>query len=55
MESIYELRLDILDFSCILGYPHQYVIEDDGKASFPLFQQYKYHAVAHVWAFMQFL
>ena len=55
MASNYELWMDILDFSCILGYPHQYVIEDEGNAIFPLFQQYKYDAATHVWAFLQFL
>ena len=55
MASSYELWMVIMDFSHILGYPHQYVINDDGKALFPLFHEYKYHAATHVWAFMQFL
>ena len=48
MATNYESWIDILDFSCILGYPHQYVIDDDGKAIFPLFLQYKYDATTCV-------
>ena len=44
-----------IGFSGILGFPHKYAIQDDGKEIFPLFQQYKYHAATHVWAFLQFL
>ena len=55
MASSYELWMDILDFSHIPGYPHQYTIEDDGKALFPLFHEYKYQATTHIWAFLQFL
>ena len=55
MGSAYELQMDILGFSYIPEYPHQYVIKDDGKELFPLFHEYKYHAVTHIWAFMQFL
>ena len=54
MASNYELWMDILDFSCIPGFPHKYAIQDNGKALFPLFQQYKYHATTHVKSFMQF-
>ena len=37
MESNYELWMDILDFSCIPGFPHKYAIQNDGKELFPLF------------------
>ena len=44
---------------CIGFFTHssisKYVIQDGGKALFPFFQQYKYHAATHVQAFMQFL
>ena len=55
MASTYELWINIFDFFCIPRYPHKYVIENNGKPIFPLFQEYKYHAAIHVWAFMQFL
>ena len=42
MASSYELWMDILDFSNISGYPHQYTIKENGKALFPLFHEYKY-------------
>ena len=37
MASDYKLRMDILDCSCILGFPHKYVIQDGEKTLFPLF------------------
>ena len=55
MASNYELWMDILEFSCIPGFPYKYAIQDGGKELFPLFQEYKYHAEMHVQEFMQFL
>ena len=55
MASNYELWMDILDFSCIPGFPDKYAVQDSWKELFPLFQQHKYHATTHVQAFMQFL
>ena len=42
MASFDEAWLYILDFSYIPGYPHQYGIEDNGKAFFSLFHESKY-------------
>ena len=55
MASNYEWWMDMLDFSCIPGFPHKYAIRDGGKALFPLFQHYKNHATSHVQAFVQFI
>ena len=55
MASNYELWMDILDLSGIPEFPHKYAIQECGKALFPLFQQYKYHATTHVQTFMQFI
>ena len=55
MASYYELWMDILDFSCILGFPHKYFLRDGGKTLLLLFHQLKNHAMSHVQAFIQLI
>ena len=55
MASFDEALFDTLDFLHILGYPHQLDVEDDGRACFPMFCEYKYATSVHIWFFEEFL
>ena len=44
-----------LDFLCILGYPHQLDVENDGKVLFPKFHEYEYTSSAHLFVLRGFL